>query len=74
MKHKVHLDDIVTTLLLTLPRLQRRWGECSILPEGLPLLKSVNEDMLKAPSLLPAAWGALCLSLLRPCSHCRCRR
>ena len=52
LKGKVPVDDIVTTLLLTLPRLHKRWGECSLLPDGLPLVKSVNEDMIKATSLI----------------------
>eukprot|EP00959_Pyramimonas_sp_CCMP1952_P471688 9498814-Pyramimonas_sp.AAC.1 len=35
-----HADKIVDVVLLSMPRLGTAWAECSLIPGGLPLLKS----------------------------------
>eukprot|EP00959_Pyramimonas_sp_CCMP1952_P186367 3897083-Pyramimonas_sp.AAC.1 len=55
MKGKTTVHNICKVMLLTMPRLNSRWGQCSLLPNGLPLLKSVVEEKLKAAAFAQSA-------------------
>ena len=41
-------EMIVPCILLTLPRLTNGWGACTLLPDGLPILRMINDEALKA--------------------------
>jgi hypothetical protein len=57
-KHPEYLPDII---IMSMPHISGSgWGQCALLPDGLPLLKSVSDTALKA--LLGHMSGSTALS------------